>query len=145
MTGLPITRLTPEEFLEKERAAEEKHEYWYGEVFAMAAGSPPHSFVINNVQTTLTNLLRGGSCYVFNADLRVVVRWDELITYPDVTVLCGKPEYADDRRDTLTPPHGSRSPVALNAQIRPWRQSFPLSPGVLHARNSPRGAGAHHD
>jgi len=104
MSTLPITRLTPEQFLERERAAEEKHEYRYGEVFAMAGGSPPHSFVISNVQIALGILLRGHSCYVFNSDLRVVVRWEELITYPDVTVLCGKPEYADDRRDTLTNP-----------------------------------------
>jgi Uma2 family endonuclease len=81
MSSVPITRLTPEEFLERERVAEEKHEYWYGEAFAMAGGSVPHSFVISNV-----------------------VRWDELITYPDVTVLCGKPEYADDHKDTLTNP-----------------------------------------
>ncbi len=104
MSSLPIPRLTPEEFLERERAAEEKHEYWYGEVFAMAGGSPPHSFVINNIQTALTNLLRGGSCYVFNSDLRVAVRWNELITYPDVTVLCGQPVYSDDQRDTMTNP-----------------------------------------
>jgi Uma2 family endonuclease len=104
MSSLPITRLTPEEFLERERAAEEKHEYWHGEMFAMAGGSPPHSFVINNTSATLTYLLRGHSCYVFNSDLRVAVRWDELITYPDVTVLCGKPEYADDHKDTLTNP-----------------------------------------
>ena len=104
MSSLPITRLTPEEFLERERAAEEKHEYWYGEVFAMAGGSPAHSFVISNINIALGNLLRDSSCYVFNSDLRVVVRWGELITYPDVTVLCGKPEYADDRKDTLTNP-----------------------------------------
>jgi Uma2 family endonuclease len=104
MSSLPITRLTPQEFLERERVAEEKHEYWYGEAFAMAGGSVPHSFVISNVQVALAILLRGHSCYVFNSDLRVVVRWDELITYPDVTVLCGKPEYADDHKDTLTNP-----------------------------------------
>ena len=104
MSSLPISRLTTEEYLELERAAEEKHEYWHGEVFAMAGGSPVHSFVISNVNIALGILFRGKTCHVFNSDLRVVVRWGALVTYPDITVLCGKPEYADDLRDTLTNP-----------------------------------------
>jgi Uma2 family endonuclease len=100
MTGPPITRLTPEEFLERERAAEGKHEYWYGEVFPMGHGSPAHSLATANVQTALATL-RSRPCYVFNCDLCVVVRWDELITYPDVTVLCVR----------------RGSPVGVSAQI----------------------------
>jgi len=96
--------VTPEEFLERERAADAKHEYRHGQVFAMAEGSPPHSFVINNIQVALATLLRDRPCYVFNADLRVSVRWGKLITYPDVTVICEKPQYVDERRDTLTNP-----------------------------------------
>ena len=104
MSSAPIPSISPEQYLEAERAADQKHEYWYGEVFAMAGGSPRHSFIINNVQGVLTSGLRGRPCFVFNADLRVAVSWDELITYPDVTVLCGLPQYADDKRDTLTNP-----------------------------------------
>jgi Uma2 family endonuclease len=104
MTSLPIARLTPKEFLERDRAAEQKHEYWHGEVFAMEHGSPAQSLVTANVGAALGTLLRGRSCYVFNRDLRVVAQWDELITYPHIAVLCGKPEYADDRKDTLTNP-----------------------------------------
>ncbi len=99
-----MIRLAPEEYLYLERAAEEKHEYRYGEVFAMEHGSPAHSLVAANIQTALGIPLRNCSCYVFNCHLRVAARWDELITYPDITVLCGKPEYADDRKDTLTNP-----------------------------------------
>jgi len=40
----------------------------------------------------------------FGPGVRVWVLWDRLITYPDVTVVCGKPEYTDDRKDTLTNP-----------------------------------------
>lgn len=46
--------------------------------------------------------LSGGACLIFSPDLRVSVRWDRLITYPDVTVICGAPKYTDDKRDTIT-------------------------------------------
>jgi Uma2 family endonuclease len=104
ISSVPITHLTPEEYLELERAADEKHEYWYGGMYAMAGGLPPHSLIINNVQSALTNLLRDRDCLVFNADLRVSVRWDTLITYPDATIVSDPPNYVDDLRDTVTNP-----------------------------------------
>jgi Uma2 family endonuclease len=99
-----MSTVTPDEYLERERASDTKHEYWYGEIFAMAGGTPVHSFIINNIQATLTFSLRGKKCFVFNDDLRVAVRWDALITYPDVTVVCGLPKYADEKRDTVVNP-----------------------------------------
>jgi Uma2 family endonuclease len=104
MSSLPIARLTPQEFLEWERADEVKHEYWDGEVYAMAGGSPPHSLVIGNMHGALFKRLDATPCFVFNSDLRVAVRWGELITYPDITVLCEKPQYFDEKRDTLINP-----------------------------------------
>ncbi len=53
----------------------------------MADGSPPHSCVINSIQTALTVRLYARDCVVFNSDLRVSVRWDTLIAYPDATVV----------------------------------------------------------
>jgi Uma2 family endonuclease len=104
MSSLPVTYLTPEQYLELEREAEFKHEYWDGEMVAMAGGSPSHSIVINTLGAMLYNVTRGTSCRVGNSDLRVCVRWDRLITYPDVTVVCGPLEYAGDRQDTITNP-----------------------------------------
>jgi Uma2 family endonuclease len=87
-----------------ERASDIKHEYWYGEVFAMAGGSPAHSLIINNIQIALTVRLAGTTCFGFNADLRVGVRSGDIITYPDMTVLCDRPQYFDDRKDVLINP-----------------------------------------
>jgi Uma2 family endonuclease len=104
MSTVPVTHLTPEEYLAIERASETKHEYWYGEMYARAGGSPPHSLVINNIQAALSNILEEKDCLVFNAGLRVSVRWETLITYPDATVVCGEPKYIDEYRDTVTNP-----------------------------------------
>jgi hypothetical protein len=40
---MPTTFLTPEEYLEQERRAEYKSEYFQGETFAMAGASPHHA------------------------------------------------------------------------------------------------------
>lgn len=45
-------------------------------------------------------------CFVFSSSLRVSVRWEPLITYPDVKVVCGRLQYAsgDPQRETITNP-----------------------------------------
>ena len=54
----PSNRCTPEEYLRRERDAVEKHEYFHGEVFAMAGGTPEHSLVISNVNRELGNRMK---------------------------------------------------------------------------------------
>jgi Uma2 family endonuclease len=104
MSSLPAVRLTPQEFLEWERAAEVKHEYWDGENYAMAGGSPPHSLVIGNIQVALGRRLDALPCFVFNADLRVAVRWGISSLIQTLPSSATTPRYFDDRDDTLTNP-----------------------------------------
>lgn len=103
MASNPVTYLTPEQYLHLERAVEDRHEYVDGEMVAMSGGSPKHSRIATNLTRNLP-LKSGGDCQIFNSDLRVSVHWSRLITYPDVTVVCGKPEYTDEKRDTVTNP-----------------------------------------
>ncbi|MFN0106774.1 MAG: Uma2 family endonuclease [Bryobacteraceae bacterium] len=104
MPSHPVTFLTPEQYLELERAVPEKHEYIDGKMVAMAGGSPAHSMIATNLIRKLPLNTGGRNCQIFTSDLRVSVHWSRLITYPDVTVVCGKPEYADEKRDTVTNP-----------------------------------------
>lgn len=102
MSSNPVSYVTPEAYLAFERGADAKHEYVAGEIAAMAGGSPAHSLIAANVAGALGVRLEG-RCLVFNSDLRVCAG-NELITYADVTVLCGHPAFLDDQRDTLTNP-----------------------------------------
>src|SRR5712692_10164216 len=97
-------RVTPEEYLARERDAEHKSEYFDGEIFAMAGGSPQHSAIIFNVNGLLFPQLRGGPCRGFNSDMRVKVSETGLYTYPDLVVLCGEPQFDDEHQDTLLNP-----------------------------------------
>jgi Uma2 family endonuclease len=96
--------LTPEEYLEIERAAEFKSEYFNGRMYAMSGGSYPHVRIIGNLTGELHAALRKGPCAVNPNDLRLRVSLGGLYTYPDVTVVCGEPKFADGRKDTLLNP-----------------------------------------
>lgn len=48
--------------------------------------------------------MKNGTCSYFTSDLRVHNNLNTLYTYPNVTVVCGKEEYLDDKFDTLLNP-----------------------------------------
>ena len=96
--------LTPAEYLEIERRAERKSEYYQGEMFAMAGATRKHSLIVTNLVFELVGQLRAKPCEVHSADMRLRVASTGLYTYPDVVVVCGEPQFADDQRDTLLNP-----------------------------------------
>jgi Uma2 family endonuclease len=96
--------LTPEEYLEIERAAEFKSEYYNGRMYAMSGGSYGHWLIIANLAGELRTALKKTPCAVGSSDLRLRVSPGGLYTYPDVVVVCGEPKFADDQKDTLLNP-----------------------------------------
>lgn len=100
----PASRMTPEEYLEAERSAETKSEYFAGEVFAVAGAGEAHNLVVANLIVSLGTQLRRRPCRIYPSDLRVLVSETGLYTYPDVVVVCGEPRFLDEKRDTLLNP-----------------------------------------
>ena len=49
-----------EEYLMMENAADEKHEYYKGEIFAMSGAKVPHIFITRNFLVALTNKTSSG-------------------------------------------------------------------------------------
>ena len=92
MASQTIPYITPEEYLIAERQAQFKSEYCDGQVFAMAGGTLRHNRIATNVTTRLGVALEGGSCQVFNSDMRVYIPATGVYTYPDASVVCGAPE-----------------------------------------------------
>jgi Uma2 family endonuclease len=104
MSAQPQAHLTPEQYLAIERAAETRSEYYDGRMYAMSGGSYNHVRIIGNLAFELRNALKQRACEVVTSDLRLRVSPSGLYTYPDVTVVCGEPKFADDQRDTLLNP-----------------------------------------
>jgi Uma2 family endonuclease len=79
------------EYLERENAAVEKSEYFQGEIFAMSGALLPHNVIAVNTLVSLHSKLKGKGCRPFGSDMRVHIEENTLFTYPDISVVCGKP------------------------------------------------------
>jgi Uma2 family endonuclease len=95
--------MTEEEYLERERAAEFKSDYYAGYVYNTAGASWIHATIIQNLSWLLHTALKGRNCSVRTSDIRVRVSGG-LYTYPDVLAVCGEPKFHDNRSDTITNP-----------------------------------------
>lgn len=114
MSAVPKRKLTEEEYLAIERTAEFKSEFFNGEMFpmqgpggplGMAAATFAHNAVKENLSNALANALRGGPCRTLSSDMKVKVSATGLYTYPDILIVCGKPEFPDaESTDVLLNP-----------------------------------------
>src|SRR5213593_4540612 len=98
MSAAAKTYITPQQYLEMERQAETKSEYFAGEIFAMSGGTREHSLISGNVIRELGAQLRDRPCEVHTSDMKVRVTVEHY-AYPDVTVVCGEAEFADEEND----------------------------------------------
>lgn len=97
-------RWTPEEYLAFERASDTKHEYFDGEIYDMAGASDSHERIFGSTYASLYAQTRKRDCLVYGGNMRVRVS-DKLYSYPDITVVCGKPTFTEMQHlDTLTNP-----------------------------------------
>ncbi|MBI3652448.1 MAG: Uma2 family endonuclease [Acidobacteria bacterium] len=104
MASLPKHFLTFEEYLEIERQAEVKSEYFAGDMFLMAGATEAHNIICRNVIRTLANQTLERDCQVYPSDMRVRVSKLSKGSYPDVSIVCGERKFLDDKRDTLLNP-----------------------------------------
>jgi Uma2 family endonuclease len=103
----PSPRMTEQQYLRMEEAAETKHEFWNGTIIDMAGATTAHVRICTNLIIGLGNRLDGKPCAPYGSDLRVRVKETGNYCYPDVTVICGPPEYA----------HPNRLTTVINPQV----------------------------
>ncbi len=104
MTALPKQKkYTPGEYLVLEEKAETRSEYWNGEIVAMAGGNINHQQITTNLTVSLSNNLKG-KCRIFPSEMKVWVKKRNKFFYPDITIICDKPSFYKNRRDTIDNP-----------------------------------------
>ena len=96
MSALLKPFLTQAEYLQIERKAEFKSEYFQGEMFAMSGASRQHNLIAVNLTSGLHRRFREQPCEVYSGDMRVKVQKDGLYTYPDVVVVCGQAAFVEE-------------------------------------------------
>lgn len=123
--------VTPEEYLAQERASEQKNEYFNGEIFAMAGGSPAHNRITANLIREIDTRLLDGPCITYTGDQRVKVIATELYTYPNVVVVCGEPQFEEGGLDTLL------NPTLLVEVLSPSTEAYDRGAKFAHFRRLP--------
>lgn len=125
----PQVKYTAAEYLALERESEEKHEFLDGQIYAMAGASQRHNLITLNLGAELRAALRGGPCETYTNDMRVKVSKTGLYSYPDVTVVCDKPEFDDEVLDTLL------NPLVLIEVLSPSTADYDRGAKFAHYRS----------
>jgi Uma2 family endonuclease len=110
--GLPqtIPLYSLDDYLDFERKAEFRHEYLDGQIYDMAGESLEHSTICANLIGELHGQLKGKPCRTLSPNMKVLSgvyargQTRGLFSYPDLTVVCGAPQFHDERRDVLLNP-----------------------------------------
>ena len=83
--------------------SETKYELIDGVLYDMAGGTPTHARIQGSIVGALGPRLRGKPCRPYGSDLRVGLS-RRTYAYPDASVICGKPETAEEDRNTVVNP-----------------------------------------
>ncbi len=129
MSALPKHHWTEAEYLEFERTSESRHEYYRGEIFDMAGAKEAHIIIAANGVTSLNLQLRDHPCRVYQSDLRVQVSEIGFYSYPDIAVICGESQYADDKRDMIV------NPILIVEVLSPSTENDDRGEKFRHYRN----------
>ena len=98
-----IKEMTVEEYFAFDEASEIRNEYIDGDIIPMTGGTGKHALIIAYTINAFISALGSRVCNVFSSNIRVRIDASRYV-YPDVSVVCGEIEYADDREVTLLNP-----------------------------------------
>ena len=129
--GGPRHHYTLAEYLELEAVAGVRHEFYAGEIYAMARGTPEHAAMAAAITVALGRELTSKPCRVYSSDLRVRVLATGLATYPDVTVICGASE-----RDPESPTHVTNPKLVLEV-LSPSTAEYDRGDKLAHYQQVP--------
>ena len=117
MATSPVSKLTEEQYLKIDRAAEIRSEFIDGEMFAMSGGTNRHGRIQRGLFVELSAALEDGGCEIFGSDSRVRVS-SRAYVYPDATVVCGGSQTIDGDDDILI------NPVAIFEVLSPSTEKY---------------------
>jgi len=109
---------TKEEYLEMEAAADFKSEYYQGEIFAMSGGSLDHSTICFNLNRRVGEAIDPEKCRGFESNMKLEIAAADSYVYPDVMVVCGEVEVAENTTDVI------KNPMLIIEVLSPGTESF---------------------
>jgi Uma2 family endonuclease len=70
----------------------------------MAGGGDTHSLVKGNLVHLLKGAFAKRPCRVYDSDMKVKIEATGLNTFPDASIVCGRPRFKNEKRTTLLNP-----------------------------------------
>jgi Uma2 family endonuclease len=95
---------SPEEYLDFERGSEVRHEFVDGVIYEMAGESLAHSRICVNLAAEIRNALKGSNCEALSPNMKVRAENKGMFAYPDLSIVCGEPQFHDEQKDVLLNP-----------------------------------------
>lgn len=139
----PVRRYTVAEYLAMEEAAEYRSEFFEGEIFAMAGGSPTHDMICSECLRVVGNAILGSGCETFSSNMKVRNEASSIFYYPDLSVVCGIAEFDED--GVLTNPRivfevlsPSTEAYDRGEKFQQYRQIKSLQEYVMVAQRKPQ-------
>lgn len=95
-------RDTLADYLALEAESDVKHEFWHGEIVAMAGADPVHNRITFDTARAIDRRVEDRGCDIFVADQRVQL--NERYVYPDIVILCEEPVFVEPHPRSLVNP-----------------------------------------
>lgn len=83
-----FSKLTIEEYLNREEKSKVRHEFIDGQIFAMSGSTEAHNVICGNLFAIIHAHLRGSGCRAFINDMKVHIKTARSFYYPDIMVTC---------------------------------------------------------
>ena len=83
------------EYMAMEETSVEKHDFYHGEIFAMAGGTRNHNSIIVNLTVALKTNKKTG-CNVYIDGMKLEIEKNEFYVYPDLIYTCNDDVKGDD-------------------------------------------------
>jgi Uma2 family endonuclease len=129
-TARPV-KWTEDEYLAREHRSPTKNEFFDGEVYPIPEATLRHNTIAANMIIGMGGLVRGKPCRTFTSDQRIHMTATELYTYPDVGVVCDKPELHPKDGMTLL------NPFILIEVLSKTTELYDRGEKLEHYRNIP--------
>ena len=95
--------MTVEEYFAFDEASDIRNEYIDGELYPMPGGTGGHNRLVAATIMALGAALNERHCEVYASQMRVRIDAAKYV-YPDISVVCGRPRFEDEKEVTLLNP-----------------------------------------
>lgn len=113
-----LPRFSLDEYLFLERTSETMHEYLEGIVYPLVGESPENCTICHNLSAIFETKLANTACRRFSFTMKVCTSTKDLVSYPDLMIVCGEPLYLDEDNEVLL------NPIAVFEVLSPSTEKY---------------------